>query len=82
MLSCWEKFMWLDTGTHESLIEASNFVKTLEIRQGLKLACLEALAFQFGYITKDQLIKLAEPYSNNSYGKYLLENFKKKIKNN
>lgn len=73
-------FMWLDTGTHESLIEASNFVKTLEIRQGLKLACLEALAFQLGYITKDQLIKLAEPYSNNSYGKYLLEISKKNQK--
>lgn len=63
---------WLDTGTHESLLEASNFIATIEHRQGLKIACIEEIAFLKGYISKDQLIDLAKPLSKNGYGKYLL----------
>ena len=65
-------YAWLDTGTHESLLEASNFIQAVEHRQGLKVACLEEIAFLKGYITKKQLISLAEPLQNNPYGKYLL----------
>jgi len=63
---------WLDTGTHESLLQASNFIQTIEDRQGLKVACLEEIAYTNGFITKDMLIKLAEPLKNNQYGSYLL----------
>jgi glucose-1-phosphate thymidylyltransferase len=63
---------WLDTGTHESLLEASNFIATIEHRQGLKVACLEEIADNRGYITADQLIALARPVSKNHYGEYLL----------
>jgi glucose-1-phosphate thymidylyltransferase len=63
---------WLDTGTHESLLEASNFIATIEHRQGLKIACIEEIAFLKGYISKDQLVDLAKPLSKNGYGKYLL----------
>jgi glucose-1-phosphate thymidylyltransferase len=63
---------WLDTGTHESLLEASNFVATIEHRQGLKVACLEEIAYNKGYITKDQLMALAKPLANNQYGGYLI----------
>ena len=63
---------WLDTGTHDSLLEASHFVATLEHRQGLKIACPEEIAFNRGYISADQLEKLAMPLLNSSYGKYLL----------
>ena len=65
-------FAWLDTGTHDSLLEASAFIETIEKRQGLKVSCLEEIAFDKGYITKDQLIKLAEPLKKNQYGQYLL----------
>ena len=64
---------WLDTGTHQSLLEASIFVSVLESRQGLKVACPEEIAWRMGYITADQLRKLAEPMQNNSYGQYLID---------
>jgi glucose-1-phosphate thymidylyltransferase len=63
---------WLDTGTHETLLEASQFIETLERRQGLKIACPEEIAYRMGYIDAAQLERLAEPYKKNSYGKYLL----------
>lgn len=62
---------WLDTGTHESLLSSSLFVQTIEQRQGLKIACLEEIAFSKGYINRDQLARLAESYPNSSYGVYL-----------
>jgi len=64
-------YAWLDTGTHESLLEASTFIETIERRQGLKVACIEEIAFEKGYINKEQLTKLVQPLSKNQYGKYL-----------
>jgi len=63
---------WLDTGTHDSLLQASNFIQTIEQRQGLKVACLEEIAYHMGYINADQLRRLAEPMSQNDYGQHLL----------
>jgi glucose-1-phosphate thymidylyltransferase len=65
-------FTWLDTGTHDSLLEASKFVQTVEIRQGLKIACLEEIAFNQGWITKEELSQQAQLLSKTGYGKYLL----------
>ena len=65
-------FAWLDTGTHDSLSEASTFIEVIEKRQGLKVACLEEIAYKRGWIDKAQLRKLAEPMAKNDYGKYLL----------
>jgi len=65
-------FAWLDTGTHESLLEAGEFIATIERRQGLKIACVEEIAYGLGYIDKNQLLKLAEPFKKNGYGQYLL----------
>ncbi len=64
---------WLDTGTHDSLLEASNFIATIENRQGLKVACIEEIAFRNGYINKEQLLKLAEPLKKNHYGQYMIK---------
>jgi glucose-1-phosphate thymidylyltransferase len=66
-------FAWLDTGTHESLMQASTFISTIEQRQGLKVSCIEEIAFNKGYISKDQLLKLAEPLKKNQYGEYLIK---------
>jgi glucose-1-phosphate thymidylyltransferase len=65
-------YAWLDTGTHESLLEASNFIQTIEKRQGLKVACIEEIAYEMGYISQEQLIQLAQPLLKNQYGQYLL----------
>jgi glucose-1-phosphate thymidylyltransferase len=70
-------FAWLDTGTHDSLLEAGGFIQTIEKRQGLKIACLEEIAFEMGYINKDQVIKLAKELAKTGYGQYLLKRFDK-----
>ncbi len=64
---------WLDTGTHNSLLDAANFIKVMEDRQGLKIACIEEIAFRMHYINEEQLTKLAEPLRKNGYGQYLLQ---------
>lgn len=66
-------YAWLDTGTHASLLEASQFIETVEKRQSLKIACLEEIAYKMGYITKDKLLELAEPLKKNQYGEYLIK---------
>ncbi|WP_323590764.1 glucose-1-phosphate thymidylyltransferase RfbA [Aliarcobacter butzleri] len=65
-------YAWLDTGTHESLLEASSFIQTIENRQSLKVACLEEIAYEMGYISKEKLLELAEPLKKNQYGQYLI----------
>lgn len=72
-------YAWLDTGTHESLLEASNYIQTIENRQGLKVACIEEIAFEMGYINKEELIELAQPLIKNQYGQYLLSRAKEEI---
>lgn len=66
-------FAWLDTGTHESLMQASTFISTIEQRQGLKVSCIEEIAFSKNYIDRDQLLALAEPLKKNQYGEYLIK---------
>jgi glucose-1-phosphate thymidylyltransferase len=66
-------YAWLDTGTHESLLDASRFIETIESRQGLKVACLEEIAYNMGYITAEKVQELAEPLKKNAYGQYLLK---------
>ena len=70
-------FAWLDTGTHESLLEAGQFIHTVEKRQGLKVACLEEIAFEKGWISRDQLLQMAQEMSNTEYGQYLLDRYQK-----
>ena len=69
-------FAWMDTGTHTSLIEAATYVETIEKRQGLKVACIEEVAYRMGYIVSDQVEKLAHPLISNGYGQYLLNMLK------
>jgi len=72
-------YAWLDTGTHESLLEASNYIHTIENRQGLKVACIEEIAYEMGYISEDKLLELAEPLKKNQYGQYLIQRAKEGI---
>jgi glucose-1-phosphate thymidylyltransferase len=64
-------FAWLDTGTHSSLLQASQFIKTIEDNQGIKIACLEEIAYRMGYITKEKLLETASKYKNNPYYQYV-----------
>ncbi len=73
-------FAWLDTGTHESLLEASTFIETIEKRQGLKIACVEEIAYHMGYIDADRVRRLAEPLQKNGYGQYLMKLVSEKLK--
>jgi glucose-1-phosphate thymidylyltransferase len=70
-------YAWLDTGTHDSLIEASSFIQTIEKRQGLKVACLEEIAFDRGFISKEKVLELAQPLSKTGYGQYLIKKVSK-----
>jgi glucose-1-phosphate thymidylyltransferase len=64
---------WLDTGTFDSLIQASQFVQVIELRQGIKIACIEEIAYRKGFINKEQLVKIAEPLMKSGYGEYLMD---------
>ena len=66
-------FVWLDTGTHDALLEASEYVRTIQHRQGLMVACLEEIAYRQGFIDAEQIERLAHPLRNNDYGRYLLD---------
>ncbi|MBN2824509.1 MAG: glucose-1-phosphate thymidylyltransferase RfbA [Campylobacterales bacterium] len=72
-------YAWLDTGTHQSMLDASNFIHTIESRQGLKVACIEEIAFEMGYISKEKLLELAKPLEKNQYGQYLIKRAKEGI---
>lgn len=72
-------FAWLDTGTHDSLLEASSFIATIQGRQNLKVACLEEIAYRMGYIDRDRLIELAQPLKKNDYGQYMLRLANKEV---
>ncbi len=71
-------YAWLDTGTHDSLADATNFVKAIEDRQGLKIACIEEIAYHMGYITKEETLALAEKYTQSGYGAYIKEAVREK----
>jgi len=73
-------YAWLDTGTHESLLEASMFIQTIEKRQSLKIACLEEIAYDMGYINREKLLELAEPLKKNHYGQYLIHSANENVK--
>ena len=73
-------FAWLDTGTHDSLSEASTFIEVIEKRQGLKVACLEEIAYKRGWISKEQLVEIAKPMAKNDYGQYLLRRAEEYVK--
>ncbi len=70
---------WLDTGTHESLLQAGNYIQTIEQRQGLKISCIEEIAYKRGFITREQLIKLAQPLLKSQYGEYLMNIAENKV---
>lgn len=72
-------FAWLDTGTHDSLLQASNFIATIEQRQGLKVSCIEEIAYKKGFISKEQLMELAKPLVKNQYGQYLMHLAEKQV---
>lgn len=72
-------YAWLDTGTHESMLAASNFIQTIEERQGLKVACLEEIAYEMGYISRKKLLELAKPLEKNQYGQYLIKRAKESV---
>ena len=64
---------WLDTGTHHSMLKASTFIEVIEKRQGLKITCIEEIAYHMGYINEEQVLKLAQPLNKNNYGQYLID---------